>query len=72
MDLEHAAKQIISRIDKLKTKTQFKYEEINQCLNIRSGYDLMWAYDRLSGILTEEHSIYLQLEKNCILAIKIP
>lgn len=72
MDLKHAVKQIMSRIDMPETKTQFNYEDINQWLNIKSGYDVMWAYDKLSERLTEEHSIYLELEKNCITAIKNP
>jgi hypothetical protein len=67
MDFNHAVEKIVSRVKELKFEAIFTYDEINEWLKIVSGDDLMWVYDILSDRLTMEHSIHLELKKDCII-----
>jgi hypothetical protein len=67
MDFENAAKQIVSKVKSSRIGIRFSYEEVNQWLNISSGDDLMWVYDKLSDQLMTEHAICLELKEDCII-----
>jgi len=69
MEFNQAIKSITSRVDKLGIGTKFSYDEINQWLNIKSGEDLMLAYDKLSDKLIKEYSISFELEKDCLVSV---
>ena len=67
MELDYAVEKIVSRVKELRFEAIFTYDEISEWLNISSGDDLMWAYDKLSDRLTMDHSIRLELKEDCII-----
>ena len=67
MEFDHAVEQIVSRVKELRFGTVFTYDEVNKWLKISSGDDLMWAYDKLSDLLTMEHSICLELKEDRVI-----
>jgi hypothetical protein len=70
MNLDNAVEQIMSRVKELGTGTRFSYEKVNQWLDLSSGDDLMWAYDKLSDRLTNENTIYIELKKDYVITVK--
>ena len=70
MDFDNAIEQIISKVKESGSGTKFSYEELNQWLGLSSGDDLMWAYDKLSGRLTNENIICLELKKDYVITAK--
>jgi len=64
MDFNHAVEKIVSRVKKLGSGTSFTYDEVDKWLEISSGDDLIWAYDKLFDQLTTEHSLLLELEED--------
>ncbi len=67
MDLDNAVERIMSRLKELGNEASFSYDEVSEWLNLSPGDDLIWAYDKLSDRLTTEHSIRLELEKDCLI-----
>jgi hypothetical protein len=67
MDFDNAINHIVSKVKELGIGTRLSYKEVNQWLELSSGDDLMWDYDKLSDRLTIEHSICLELKKDHII-----
>jgi hypothetical protein len=72
MNINQAVEQIVKRVEASGIGARFSYEEINDWLQIKSGEDLMWVYDKLSERLTADHAIGLELEKECLTVISQP
>jgi hypothetical protein len=72
MDINQAVDKIIKQVQASGIGTRFSYEEINDWLQIKSGEDLMWGYDKLSEQLTRDHAIDLELEKDSLKVISQP
>jgi len=64
MDFDHAVEKIVSRVKKSGPGTSFTYDEVDKWLEISSGDDLIWAYDKLFDQMTTEHSLLLELEED--------
>jgi hypothetical protein len=70
MDFDNAAEQITSKVKQSGIGIRFSYEKLNRWLELSSGDDLMWAYDKLSDRLTNENTICLELKKDYIIIAK--